>query len=180
MKRKVRLSETDIRNLVLESVRNILNEDFANDELTKMVSEHGGLSTTTRFPGSWDARRHNHADNIANMKPKGYIDPDKIDILSMFSWFEPIGEQILFCQDGGAIVVEGDSSYDRGYNYYNNPNKNKMHDRLNNYLDDKGEEKYGRVGVDKYKNMDRRGEHFARRGVKTTGPNAGKRVKKKK
>ena len=180
MKQRIKLSEGDLRKIVLESVRTVLNEDFNNDELTNMVREHGGLATGGGYRSTSDARAFNYTDNIANMRPKGYIEPDQIEILDMFDWFEPIQEQVLWCNDGGIIVVKDDTSYTGPDNGKRVSNLGKMHKRLNNYLDDKGEDKYQYIGVDKFKNMHRRIDHMNKRGVKTTGPNAGKKTGKKR
>ena len=176
---KIKLNESVLRQIVSESVRRILKEDFSNTELTNLVREHGGLVSTDELVGRYGARSYESWSNIANMRPVGYINPEEAHIIDMFNTFKPINEQILYCNDGGVIVVEGTERYENLDDMLNDPNRDKMHKRLNNYLDDKGEKPYPYVGVDKYSNRQRREDHMNRRGVKTTGPNAGKKTKKK-
>lgn len=86
-------------------------------------------------------------------------------MLELFNKFAPISEQLLYCRDGGAIVID-----------YSNTNLNTTnYSRLKNRLEDTGEEIFKNPLLMDIQTQKRKEDHYSRRNVRTTGPNAGKK-----
>lgn len=161
----IKLTENELKHIINESVKRILNEDFINNDLNALVSEHGGLMPADKYPGKYDARTYNANDNIRQAKVSGYIEPEQMEVLELFNKFSPITSQLLYCRDGGAIVIDCSNTNLNTTNY----------SRLKNHLEDTGEKMYQNGALRDIQTRQRKEDHYSRRNVRTTGPNAGKK-----
>ena len=168
----------------------ILAEDFANRDMGALAKEHGGLVTPApgKCRATFDARTQLGSYDLAYAIPKGYLDEEQWNgIGDMFNIFRPIAEQVVYCRDGGVIVFDNEMNKEpkaEGEKYIT-AQKMKTSKRLDNYLQDKGEDENSRWRMGKgtplgnLYDTERKRNHYERRGIRTTGPNAGQeRVKK--
>ena len=160
MKKVVNLTESQLRDVV----KQVIKESFEDDGLADMVKSHGGLAKNLAFH---DARRYGMNHDIRYMKPVAYISEEEYEVLNKLNWFNPINEQLLICNDGGAIVVEkGDEPMGNGYR---SEYQDKMYSRTKNYKQDIGQENgtFGWVPNDWYYNVQRRDKHEFGRGKRS-------------
>ena len=145
--------------------RKNLNESFDDQELTDMVKDHGGLISLRgkyNYSGTRDARQNQVGYDLKRAKPKGYISEDVLVTLQNenVDFYIPLEEQLLFCNDGGAIIIEDPrDSYTIGKD---NPYEAKVRERNNKFRKAHGEENYHYCGVDNYSSRYRREQHFGR------------------
>ena len=142
-----------------------MNESFDDQELTDMVKDHGGLISlkgTYNYSGTWDARQNQVGYDLKRAKAKGYISEDVLVTLKNenVDFLIPLEEQLLFCNDGGAIIIEDPrDSYIIGKD---NPYEAKVRARNDKFRNAHGEENYRYCGVDKNSSRYRREQHFGR------------------
>lgn len=138
-----------------------LNESFMDDELTKLVADHDGLKKPEEYDP--DARIYvNHFD-IRYARPCGYIPKDIFDeYFTLLNSYDSLNEQLLMCNDGGAIVIAKGLNEPRGNadTAYETPYQDKIHGRGNNYRNDMGQDRYVYIGMDQRTQADRKRKHY--------------------
>ena len=103
----MKINESTLKQIIEESVKNVLKESFNNNELSQAVKEHGGLSKMRDYMG---ASYHSNYD-LQNAKYEGYLSSQTIKELVSTPLFSKIQSWLLFTNDGGAIVVGETYSY---------------------------------------------------------------------
>lgn len=151
--------ESNMQNKYYKSRR--LNESFMDDELTKLVTDHDGLKKPEEYDP--DARIYvNHFD-IRYARPCGYIPKDIFEeYFTLLNSYDSLNEQLLMCNDGGAIVIAKGFDEPRGNadTAYETPYQDKIHGRGNNYRNDMGQDRYIYIGMDQRTQADRKRKHF--------------------
>lgn len=145
-----------------ESNSEAINESFTDKMLSSMVAEHGGLKKLTHNYEP-DARLHNNNFDIQYAKPTVYIPADIVRdyINGGINPFKPLCEQILMCNDGGIIVIEGSEDEPKAKNgSWETPYMEKIHSRGNNFRDDNGASHYPYIGMNKSTNTRRKQAHY--------------------
>jgi hypothetical protein len=131
-----------------------INESFDNAELTKMITEHGGLKSFKDVRG-YDARGYESSYDLKTAVAQCYIPKELADYFSYFNVFEPMVDQILYCNDGGAIVISNDyNRHDPEYPAY----EKKMRTRNDAFREKYGEPHFRWSGVDRTGTTNRRKE----------------------
>ena len=105
----MKINESTLKQIIKESVNNVLKESFNNNELSQAVKEHGGLSKIRDYMG---ATYHSNYD-LQNAKYEGYLSSQTIQELVGTHLFSKIQSWLLFTNDGGAIVVGETYSYEK-------------------------------------------------------------------
>lgn len=105
----MKINESTLKQIIKESVNNVLKESFNNNELSQAVKEHGGLSKMRDYMG---ATYHSNYD-LQNAKYEGYLSSQTIQELVGTHLFSKIQSWLLFTNDGGAIVVGETYSYEK-------------------------------------------------------------------
>lgn len=140
--------------LVDKIVKKVLNEAFASEDVNRAVAEHGGADNRKK---TIDIRSGvSNYDDISKMEVVGYIPKEVFQYLEDVMWGKPLSEQILFCNDGGALILNPTVTFDNEY-------KDKVKKRANKYAEDTGKEKSPYINVSKYDNMQRMKSHFEKR-----------------
>lgn len=128
--------------------KNSLNESFKNQELTDAIKDHGGLVTLRgkyNYKGSSDARQNEVSYDLQDAEFKGYIPEDAMEYIYMLDFYKPLNRQLMFCNDGGAIIIEHYPSYSLTGD---TPYEAKMRVRNDNFRNDHGYAKYPYTGID--------------------------------
>ena len=105
----MKINESTLKQIIKESVNNVLKESFNNNELSQAIKEHGGLSKMRDYMG---APYHSNYD-LQNATYKGYLSSKTIEELVSTPLFLKIQSWLLLTNDGGAIVVGETYSYEK-------------------------------------------------------------------
>lgn len=150
MKKSITINEEALRQIIEQ----VINEKFENNTLASMIQQHGGLSEHDFL----DMRNsHNTKHDVRTAKPKGYI-PLKLvsKLVKLFDWNEPLRNQILWCKDGGLIVIDTNNFKD-DFAYMD-----KLFDRDRKFAKENNAETYGNslnVNFDRKKAHEKRNNH---------------------
>lgn len=105
----MKINESTLKQIIEESVKNVLKESFNNNELSQAIKDHGGLSKIRDFMG---APSHSNYD-LQNVSYEGYLSAETIKELVKTHLFSKIQAWLLFTNDGGAIIVGENYSYEK-------------------------------------------------------------------
>ena len=105
----MKINESKLKQIIGESVKNVLKESFNNNDLSQAIKEHGGLSKMRDYMG---APYHSNYD-LQNAKYEGYLSSETIKELVGTHIFSKIQSWLLFTNDGGAIIVGETYSYEK-------------------------------------------------------------------
>lgn len=111
---KMNESKTDNFRRNFQSFKNSLNESFNNQELTNALAEHGGIKNT-KYSKLRDARSYNTKFDIRYAEYSDYLEPQELEVLSKVNPYWPIVDQLLYTNDGGAIVITSGENEPDGY-----------------------------------------------------------------
>lgn len=128
--------------------RSKINESFNNQELTDAVKDHGGLVTLRgkhNFIGSSDARQNEVSYDLQDAEFRGYIPEDAMEYIYMLDFYKPLNRQLMFCNDGGAIIIEHYPSYS---STGDTPYEAKMRIRNDKFRNEHGYGRYPYTGID--------------------------------
>lgn len=131
-----------------KSFKNSLNESFNNQELTDAVKDHDGLVTLRgkhNFIGSSDARQNEVSYDLQDAEFRGYIPEDAMEYIYMLDFYKPLNRQLMFCNDGGAIIIEHYPSYS---STGDTPYEAKMRVRNDKFRNEHGYGRYPYTGID--------------------------------
>lgn len=133
-----------------------VNESFDNSKLNALIADHDGLKSFKRAYG-YDARGHEVDYDLKTAAPVGYIPADCVKYFDFFNQFKPMVEQILYCNDGGIIVISESldalsRDQDPAYKEYNA----KMRKRNDAFRDEYNEPHYKYAGIDRTATESRR------------------------
>ena len=135
-----------------------VNESFDNAELTKMIADHDGLKSFKQVYG-YDARGYESSYDLKTAVAQCYIPEELANYFGYFNIFEPLVDQILYCNDGGIIVISKD--HDRP-SYWNDPEypayEKKMRARNDAFREKYGEPHFRWAGIDRTGTTNRRKE----------------------
>lgn len=145
--------------------RKNVNESFDSQSLTNMIKNHGGLISlkgNRNYKGIYDARQNQVEYDLKNAKLKGYIPKEVLTQLqNTVDFWLPLREQLLICNDGGAIVIEGtDALFGELFATKDTPYQAKVRARNDWFREKYGEKKYPYTGVDKESSKYRRELHY--------------------
>lgn len=127
-----------------------VNESFDNNKLNALIADHDGLKSFKSVHG-YDARGHEVDYDLKTAVPVGYIPANCIEYFDFFNKFKPMVEQILYCNDGGIIVISEredtilNRNQDPAYKEYNA----KMRKRNNAFRDKYDAPHYIYAGIDR-------------------------------
>jgi hypothetical protein len=145
---KMNESRADSFKRNFKSFKNSLNESFNNQELTDAVKDHGGLVTLRgkhNFIGSSDARQNEVSYDLQDAEFRGYIPEDAMEYIYMLDFYKPLNRQLMFCNDGGAIIIEHYPSYS---STGDTPYEAKMRIRNDKFRNEHGYGRYPYTGID--------------------------------
>lgn len=135
-----------------------INESFDNTELTKMITDHDGLKSFKEVRGN-DARGYESSYDLKTAVAQCYIPKALANYFGYFNVFEPLVNQILYCNDGGIIVISKDYNRPSSWNDPEYPAyEKKMRARNNAFREKYGEPHFRWTGVDKTGTTNRRME----------------------
>ena len=97
----MKINESTLKQIIEESVKNVLKESFNNNELSQAIKEHGGLS---KMRDDMGAPYHSNYD-LQNAKYEVYLSSETIKELVGTHIFSKIQSWLLFTNDGCAIIV---------------------------------------------------------------------------
>ena len=158
-KNRIRLTEADITRIVA----GVLNEKFSRQSMKDAVKQHGGLDRG--YLKNYDARMNSGTYDLSEKEAYGVLPKQTIDELNKahITFNKPLDEQLLFCNDGCAIVV-----YPYGSDYWDF--NDKLQKRQEHWYDEKGSDngkkKASNDWGDSGKHADRRVARARERGVK--------------
>lgn len=135
-----------------------VNESFDNAELTKMIADHDGLKTFKEVYG-YDARGYESSYDLKTAAAQCYIPEELANYFGYFNIFEPLVDQILYCNDGGIIVISKDHNKP---SYWNDPEypayEKKMRARNDAFREKYGEPRFRWAAIDRTGTTNRRKE----------------------
>lgn len=109
---QVKLINAEIKSRKSDKSKPV-NEAFENNRLTNLIADHGGLDKRQR---RWDARTYATDVDISRSTVSGFIPARAMDYIYMLDPYKPLNTQILYCNDGGAIIIKNnDERYDSPY-----------------------------------------------------------------
>lgn len=130
MKRHITyLSESKMNSIISETVNNLLNESFNDNEISRAIEEHGGLLKQKRELG---ASMYSDYD-LQNCKYKGYLSPNTINELDRFGLAYFLRSVIIYTNDGGAIVLSYEPLKNNDFNRKFMKRNMKWAENHNNY-----------------------------------------------
>lgn len=113
-----------------------LNESFENKKLSEEIAKHGGLDNKT-FLKKYDARYELTDYDLSRVSYKSYLSKEELDTIKrMIDSYKPLVSQILYCADGGAIIIDDYNPDNTNIDYNVKKNisyKNKLSDRNYNF-----------------------------------------------
>ena len=98
----MKISEIKLKNIITESLKNVLKESFNDNKIANAIKEHGGLDSTNK---RWSAAFNADFD-LKNSKYCGYLSPKTMEELNTTGLSFYLRKYILYTKDGGAIVIE--------------------------------------------------------------------------
>lgn len=158
-KNRIRLTEADITRIVA----GVLNEKFNRQSMKDAVKQHGGLSKG--YLKNYDARMNSGTYDLSEKDVHGILSKEVIDELNKahITFNRPLDQQLLFCNDGCAIVVFPYSSEYWEYNDKLVPRQEHWHDEEGyNHAKDMASADWGVSS----RHADRRKARAKQRGVK--------------
>ena len=158
------LDTLESRKAKRKTRKNTMNESFDDQELSKMVADHEGLISFKgkyNYSGVWDARQNEVGFDLKAARPAGYISKDILTALENehVDFWKPLKEQLLFCNDGGAIIIERP---DEPYTMKDTPYEAKVRKRNDRFREEHGKGHYPYMGVDAQTTKYRREQHYGR------------------
>lgn len=107
----MKINESTLKQIIEESVKNVLKESFNDNELTQAIKEHGGIHKSFKDIGTFI---HGNFD-LQNAKYEGYLNKETLRELLNTHLYSKVAEWVIWTNDGGAIVVSENMSMDRNF-----------------------------------------------------------------
>ena len=115
-----------------------LNESFNDNKISNAINKHGGIDKRLRDFGAI-----HYADyDLKNAKYVGYLTPETVENIEEVSLRFKLRKDLIYTNDGGAIVVSNTTSYN--FTGKRNEWQDKVSKRNKNWgEEEKNKEKYG-------------------------------------
>jgi hypothetical protein len=115
-----------------------LNESFNDNKISNAINQHGGIDKRLREFGAI-----HYADyDLKNAKYVGYLTPETVENIEEVSLRFKLRKDLIYTNDGGAIVVSNTTSYN--FTGKRNEWEDKVSKRNKNWgEEEKNKEKYG-------------------------------------
>lgn len=98
----IKLTESQLKKIVNESVKSVLNESFTDNRIAQAIKEHGGLS---KFQNKFGAKINADYD-LQTAAYKGYLSRETVNEIEAADLWYQLNRWLLYTNDGGAIVVD--------------------------------------------------------------------------
>ena len=133
MKRTIRLNESELKRMIAESVKRVLNESYLDKEYTYLLSSHGGYANNdNNYPyahGKGNIYSHISINDVEWVAPNkdaayGYLKAiygrgsDVYGEHKRGTWFDDISDiendRCALLKDGAVIIFKDDAELGRG------------------------------------------------------------------